>query len=144
MRKANWRLCGHSDIPLRLQFAIALTRAGQVLRFHDRHLVDKIDRLCSLAEEQGRVAEARAAAEAEALSSDKTSGGKRSKRPPPAESFEARQRAAIMSIDPDTAVMPTSRAAIWRAAGAACFAVDEVGGMRGPPKGCMDAKKKCD
>ncbi|CAM9639673.1 unnamed protein product, partial [Ectocarpus sp. 12 AP-2014] len=32
----------------------------------------------------------------------------------------------IVQIDPDTAVMPASRAAIFRAAGAACFAVDEV------------------
>ncbi|CAN0490980.1 unnamed protein product [Ectocarpus sp. 12 AP-2014] len=34
--------------------------------------------------------------------------------------------AGIVQIDPDTAVMPASRAAIFRAAGAACFAVDEV------------------
>ncbi|CAN0267587.1 unnamed protein product, partial [Scytosiphon promiscuus] len=32
----------------------------------------------------------------------------------------------IVQIDSDTAVMPLSRGAIFRAAGAACFAVDEV------------------
>ncbi|CAN0094791.1 unnamed protein product, partial [Laminaria digitata] len=106
---------------------------AQVLRFHDQRLVDKIERLCSLAEEQGRAADAAAAAaEAEALSAAKKKGGTRPKRPTPKGNWESRQHAGIMSIDPDTSVMPTSRAAIWRAAGAACFAVDEVGGMRAP------------
>ena len=123
-----------------MQFALTLTHAGQVLRFHDRRLVDKIERLCSLSEEQGRAAEATAAAEAEALSSGKDSGGTRPKNTGGRGSWESRQRVGIMSIDPDTAVMPTSRAAIWRAAGAACFAVDEVGGMMGPLKGCTDSK----
>eukprot|EP00904_Undaria_pinnatifida_P011247 jgi/Undpi1/7252/HiC_scaffold_22.g09725.m1 len=92
-----------------------------VLRFHDQPHVDKIGRVCSEVEEQGRATEA----EAEAV----LSGGTRSKprRPSGGQGRRGSHRHVdTVSIDPDTAVMRTSRAAIWRAAGAACFAVDEV------------------
>ncbi|CAN0061847.1 unnamed protein product, partial [Ectocarpus sp. 13 AM-2016] len=92
----------------------------QVLRFHDQPHVDKILRLCSDSEKAGRAAEAKASASAS------SSKGKGSGRGSPAAARHISPYAGIVQIDPDTAVMPASRAAIFRAAGAACFAVDEV------------------
>ncbi|CAN0421016.1 unnamed protein product, partial [Ectocarpus sp. 8 AP-2014] len=92
----------------------------QVLRFHDEPHVDKILRLCSDSEKAGRAAEAKAA------SASASSKGKGSRRGSPTADRHVSPYAGIVRIDPDTAVMPASRAAIFRAAGAACFAVDEV------------------
>ncbi|CAN0235959.1 unnamed protein product, partial [Pylaiella littoralis] len=104
----------------------------QVLRFHDKAHVDNILGLCSKSEKRGGIAAAAAARD-----NDKGGGGsgKRSAsrdggdggsggggRRTAADS----RHAGIVQIDPDTAVMPASRGAIFRAAGAACFAVDEV------------------
>lgn len=90
----------------------------QVLRFHDQPHVDNILRLCSDSEKAGRAAEAKAASS--------SSKGKGSRKGSPAANKHVSPYAGIVRIDPDTAVMPASRAAIFRAAGAACFAVDEV------------------
>lgn len=79
--------------------------------------MDKILRLCTESEKRGRTASAE---EGGAGAGRRGSpAGRRNKHP------------GIIQIDPDTAVMPASRAAIFRAAGAACFAVDEVRGRRG-------------
>lgn len=91
-----------------------------MLRFHDQPHVDKILRLCSDSEKAGRAAEAKASASAS------SSKGKGSRRGSPTADRHVSPYAGIVQIDPDTAVMPASRAAIFRAAGAACFAVDEV------------------
>lgn len=78
----------------------------QILRFHGRAHVDEIMHLCSESEKRGRAAEA--------VANSKARRG------------SGLWRAGIVPIDGDTAVMPASREAILRAAGAACFAVDEV------------------
>eukprot|EP00752_Nemacystus_decipiens_P017534 g15714.t1 len=84
----------------------------QVLRFHDQPHVDKILRLCTESEKRGKLAS--------------TEGGRGGPGMRGSPAGRRNQRPGIIQIDPDTAVMPLSRAAIFRAAGAACFAVDEV------------------
>lgn len=69
--------------------------------------MDKILRFCSASEKRGKAAAG--------------IGGKRG-----SPLGRRQQYDSIVRIDSDTAVMPLSRGAIFRAAGAACFAVDEV------------------
>ena len=106
----------------------------QVLRFHDQPHVDKILRLCTEAEKRGTLASTEA---------DRGGAGRRG-----GPAGRRNQCPGIIQIDPDTAVMPLSRAAIFRAAGAACFAVDEVreersgggdGGLRTSTVSCTHA-----
>lgn len=87
--------------------------------------MDEILRLCSEAEKRYRAAEARADA---AETAAEKGGGRRSTRSNTGvkRARDELRRAGIVRIDSDTAVMPASREAILRAAGAACFAVDEV------------------
>eukprot|EP00903_Cladosiphon_okamuranus_P016637 g15345.t1 len=86
----------------------------QVLRFHDQPHVDKILRLCTESERRDKLASVDGG-------TDRGGAGRRG-----SPAARRNQYAGIVQIDPDTAVMPLSRAAIFRAAGAACFAVDEV------------------
>lgn len=81
--------------------------------------MDKILSLCSESEKRGRIAAAAAGGGGGNKGKNKGGGG--------SGNFKRDLRyAGIVQIDPDTAVMPASRGAIFRAAGAACFAVDEV------------------
>lgn len=97
----------------------------KVLRFHCRPHVDEILRLCSESEKRYRAAEVTT----DAVETAATKGGGRRGTRSNTRVKRARDgllRAGIVPIDSDTAVMPASREAILRAAGAACFAVDEV------------------
>lgn len=76
--------------------------------------MDEVLRLCSKSESRGRDTKSKTTGESQ-QESPRFSSGRGDGR-----------RAAVMWIDSDTAIMPTSREAILRAAGAACYAVDEV------------------
>lgn len=87
--------------------------------------MDEILRLCSESEKRYRAAEATT----DAVETAATKGGGRRGTRSNTRVKRARdglQRAGIVRIDSDTAVMPASREAILRAAGAGCLAVDEV------------------
>lgn len=108
-----WYCCNCECVTMWL---IIFTCIFQVLRFHDQPHVDNILRLCTESEKKGRVD----------ASAEGGGGGAGAGRRGRGAGGRNKQAPGIIQIDPDTAVMPLSRAAIFRAAGAACFAVDEV------------------
>lgn len=96
--------------------------SNQVVRFHTRSHVDGIIRLCDKSEGRERAnKETRKAKERE-----EDAGASPGANDPLSASTGT--AGCIMMVDSDTAITPGSREAVFRAAGAACFAVDEVSG----------------
>lgn len=95
--------------------------SNQAVRFHTRSHVDEILRLCEKSERWEQDDKEKKEAKG---GDDRVPGAAAAGNP----RRESRGSAGgIVMIDSDTAITPGSREAILRAAGAACFAVDEVG-----------------
>ncbi|CAM9573188.1 unnamed protein product, partial [Phaeothamnion confervicola] len=95
-----------------------LVSTEQLCLFHDSAHVARIFALCEKAEAAFSGAGAGGVAAA--------AGARHRAGPNTAALAKARARRALVRIDADTAITPFSREAMLRAAGAACFAVDEV------------------